>query len=290
LVKRRVWIVSAFAASVVAASLVARPAGASFPGHNGSIAFRGPCGNGSCIKVTAVGSTTEKAMPGTSGGDHAHYSPNGKVLVFDRTGKSGCCQIYTIHINGTHLRRLTHGNDDEDPAWSPDGKQIVFSRQPISGNGQLFVVNADGTHLHKLIKGTVAGSEPDWSVKGLIAFQGSPNDIYVVTSKGRYVKNLTKGTPAGVGGPNWSPDGKWITFVGGTDVWRMTAGGTQETNLTNTSSLKDHPAFSPDGKLIVYQDYVTGSSELWVMKANGSGPTQLTHDNASDAAPSWQPR
>jgi len=283
--KRRALVFAVFATLIFAGA-----AGASFPGHNGSIAFTGQCGNGSCIKVTAVGSSSEKTVRGTSGADHAHYSPNGKVLVFDREGKSGCCQIYTVRTNGTHLRRLTHGSDDEDPAWSPDGKQIVFSRQPKSGTGQLYVMNADGTHLHKLIKGTVAGSEPDWSVKGLIAFQGSGNDIFIVTAKGTHRKDLTKGTPSGSGGPSWSPNGKWITFIGGTDVWRMSAGGAQKTDLTNTGSFKDHPAFSPDGKLIVYQDYVTGPSALWVMKANGADPTQLTHDNAPDAAPSWQPR
>ncbi len=275
------------------AAVMAGPAGASFPGRNGSIAFTGLCGHASCIKTVAPSGTGEKTVKRTSGADHAHYSPNGKMLVFDRDPGAGCCQIYTVHADGTHLRRITHGFDDEDPAWSPDGKQIVFSRSPKSGPAELFVVDANGKHLHRLTKGAVGGSEPDWSTKGLIAFQGagqSGNDIFVIKSNGKGEKDLTKGTPAGCGAPSWSPDGKWIAFIGGTDVWRMSARGTEKTDLTNTGSFKDHPAFSPDGKLIVYQDPVSGSNELWVMHANGTGATQITHDSSIDGAPSWQPR
>lgn len=112
----------------------------------------------------------------------------------------------------------------------------------------------------------------------------------MINSNGKHEKDLTKGEPSGDGGPTWSPDGKWLAFIGGPDVWRMRADGTQKTDLTNSGSFKDHPAVSPDGKLIVYQDNVTGSYELWVMHANGSGPAQLTHDSALDKAPTWQPR
>lgn len=273
---------------------------ASFPGRNGSIAFTGQgngfagaCANSSCIKVISPAGGGEHTVSLTAGANHAHYSPNGRVLVFDRRGRAGCCQIYTVRANGTHLRRITHGFDDEDPAWSLDGMQIVFSRRPKSGPAELYVVNADGTHLHALTSGAVGGSAPDWSTTGLIAFEGhgsSGNDIFVMRPDGTGETDLTNGSPSGCSSPSWSPGGRWIAFICGTDVWRMRADGTEKTRLTHTASFKDHPAVSPNGRLIVYQDFVTGLSQLWVMRADGSRRRQITHDNSSNAAPTWQPR
>jgi Tol biopolymer transport system component len=278
----------------------ARPAMASFPGRNGSIAFTGegdgfagPCALSTCIKIISPNGGVESTFNLTSGANHAHYSPDGKALAFDRDVRGRCCQIYTVRANGTHLRRITHGFDDESPAWSPDGRQIVFSRRRKSGTEQLYVVNADGTNLHSLTKGAVGGSGPDWSTTGLVAFQGSSssgNDIFVVNADGTGETDLTNGAPAGCSAPSWSPDGRWIAFIAGGNVWRMRADGTQKTRLTKTPSINEQPAFSPDGTRIVYQDDMTGLSELWVMHADGSRPRQLTRDPVSDSAPNWQPR
>jgi Tol biopolymer transport system component len=279
---------------LVAAAIVAISVGvpdialATFPGGNGHVAFTAQCGSSQCIKI--LDGQSEQSIALTYGADHAHYSPSGKRLVFDREGANGCCDIYTIHADGTHRHRITHGFDDEDPAWSPNGKRIVFSREPQSGIGHLFIVNADGTHLHRLTKGSIGGSEPDWSAKGTIAFQGSStfgSDIFVIRPDGTHVKNLTK--KGGSGAPTWAPGARWIAFISGTDVWRMHADGTHKHRLTNTSSFKDHPVYSPNGKRIVYQDPVSGYNELWVMNADGSGQTQVTHDSAYDSAPTWQP-
>lgn len=274
-------------------------ASASFPGRNGSIAFTGPgtgftgaCSNTSCIKVVPPGGGVERTMYGTSGAGDATYSPDGKLLVFDRSTRAGCCQIYTVHIDGTHLRQITTNLDNEDPAWSPNGKQIVFSRRARSGIAQLYIANADGTNLHALTKGAIGGSQPDWSTSGIV-FEGhgaTGNDTFVIAADGTQEHDLTNGAPVATSAPSWSPDGQWIAFVSGHAVWRMRSDGTSATKLTTTASFKDRPAFSPDGTLIVYQDYRTDVSQLWVMHANGTYPRQITHDGSADAAPTWQPR
>lgn len=278
----------------------AGPADASFPGRNGSIAFtsegtgfEGPCANPTCIKVISPSGGTEQTLRSTSGADHVHYSPNGKLFVFDRDTHVGCCQIYTVRINGTHLRRITHGFDDEAPAWSPTGTQIVFSRRRKSGTPHLYIVNADGTHLHALTSGAVGGSEPDWSTTGLIAFQGlasGGSDIFAIQADGTDEVDLTNGSPGAFGAPSWSPDGRWIAFISGTNVWRMRADGAQRSRLTHGASFKDHPAFSPDGKRIVYERHGAVLNQLWVMHADGSHAKQLTYDANGDGPPSWQPR
>lgn len=78
------------------------------------------------------------------------WSPDGRTIAF--IGRSGVAgeAIYTVHADGTRLRKLTHGLD---PEWSPDGRHIVFlsSRDdPTHRTTDLFVMNADGSGQRNL--------------------------------------------------------------------------------------------------------------------------------------------
>jgi len=67
------------------------------------------------------------------------WSPNGHTIAF--TGVGG---IYTVHADGTGLRKLTRILGwNFLPRWSPDARLIVFA-SGRSGGSDLFVMNADG--------------------------------------------------------------------------------------------------------------------------------------------------
>ena len=53
--------------------------------------------------------------------------------------------IYVVGIDGTGLRRISVGpNDDVDPVWSPDGKSVAFASHQRRGSG-IYVSKLDGT-------------------------------------------------------------------------------------------------------------------------------------------------
>jgi Tol biopolymer transport system component len=82
------------------------------------------------------------------------WSPDGRTIAF--IGGSGVAGglIYTVHADGTGLRKLTHGpGSSVGPEWSPDGRHIVFlsSRDdPAHRTTDLFVMNADGSGQRNL--------------------------------------------------------------------------------------------------------------------------------------------
>jgi Tol biopolymer transport system component len=86
-----------------------------------------------------------------------------------------------------------------------------------------------------------------------------------------------------------------ITFMSTRDadneIYVMDAGGENETRLTEVAGLDQSPAWSPDGRKIVFassrEDNFT--PELWVMDADGSNQTKLKDAAAFDADPAWSP-
>ena len=93
--------------------------------------------------------------------------------------------------------------------------------------------------------------------------------------------------PAGVG---------QIAFVsnrdGNDEIYVMNPDGSNQRRLTNTPAAEWHPAWSPDGTMIVFQCMSGGTFNVCVVNADGSGYTQLTHwtkDDGLAQRPVWSP-
>lgn len=142
---------------------------------------------------------------------------------------------------------------------APDNKLIYISAR--SGKRDLWSINADGTGLRQLTDGSHADLTPVVSPDGrYIAFQTRRNDassdrvynIWRVDADGRNPTQLTRGTYDSE--PAFSPDGQWVIFVAEDGIVpklnRVPMGGGESVRLTEEFS--QHPAFSPDGKVLAY--------------------------------------
>ncbi len=89
-----------------------------------------------------------------------------------------------------------------------------------------------------------------------------------------------------------SPSGKRAVFEARGDIWTVPAQKGSPRNLTRTSGVAErYPAWSPDGKWIVYLSDQTGEYELYLTRSDGRGePQQLTHDgHMFRYNPNWSP-
>lgn len=91
------------------------------------------------------------------------WSPDGATIAFVSRPGSAAWHIYTIKPDGTGLKPLTSGLDnDVDPSWSPDGSRIIFgSTRGYPSPGSIWSMRPDGTDMRRLSTGTWE-ADPAW--------------------------------------------------------------------------------------------------------------------------------
>jgi dipeptidyl aminopeptidase/acylaminoacyl peptidase len=144
------------------------PAGATFPGANGKLAFE----RGGNI-WTGWGSMSsgrtwyERRLTSNGISRNPRWSPDGTRIVYNTTAGA----IWTMSPAGRYPRQLVRERGYQ-PAWSPSmpgGQRIVFVRVPQGGLGDLWTVPATGGTPTRLTTDGAANcgdSWPSWSPDG----------------------------------------------------------------------------------------------------------------------------
>jgi serine/threonine protein kinase len=70
---------------------------------------------------------------------------------------------------------------------------------------------------------------------------------------------------------------------------RLSPRSVQFQRLTASAGLNEHPAISPDGKMVAFVAPVNGSRQIFVALLAGGAPLQLTRDEADHERPRWMP-
>lgn len=148
-------------------------------------------------------------------------------------------------------------------------------------------------------------------VGGRIAFQSNRDghpEIYITNADGSNETRLTRCLCNGFNGeilagnrePSLAHGGHKIAFWGerngNADIFTMDADGANKKRITQNRSFDRSPAFSYDGKRIVFvsnrdpnDPSKVGVNNIWVMDADGANQAQLTHRTLTDG-PASQPQ
>ncbi len=191
----------------------------------------------------------------------------------------------------------------EAPNWSRDGSFLLVN---TGGNLYRLPVNAPGERrLEKVDLGDAGyrcNNDHDFSWDGkLLAFSASSpssrqSQVYMARADGAGAKLMTPAAPSYFHG--WSPDGKWLAFVGQREgkfaIFRVAATGGPEQRLTWKGAYDDGPEYSRDGKWIYFNSNRSGGWDIWRMPADGAGPNdekaeRVTNDELEDWFPHFSP-
>jgi len=206
-----------------------------------------------------------------------------------------------IYDVASRSSRVIHTGDGiiEAPNWSRDGRHLL-----VNTNGGLYRLPVAGGALERIpgLEAYRCNNDHDYSRDGkMLAFSAAGPDskqsqVYVANADGTGVRRLTPAAPSYFHG--WSPDGKWLAFVGQRngkyELYRVSVNGGEEQRLTSAGSYDDGPDYSPDGKWIYFNSERSGRWEIWRMPATGAGAgdqkaERVTNDEAEDWFPHPSP-
>jgi Tol biopolymer transport system component len=84
-----------------------------------------------------------------------------------------------------------------------------------------------------------------------------------------------------------SPDGKWLAMDLQGSIWVLPASGGAARRVTDIFNDARQPAWSPDGKSIVFFGYRDGGYHLWSVAPDGTGQRELTRGAFDDRDPAF---
>ena len=216
-------------------------------------------GSSNPIQITSVG---------TPPGGHAapEWSPDGKRIVFD-SNDWAASNIWSVGSDGSDLRPVLTDDSSisgdrwvtaSDPVFTRDGRSIVYvGDMGLSIN--TVNVDANGQATQAPIKIFDASAS---RVRHLAV---SPDDKRVIYSALSTSSNLFMSDVTNDGS---FPEPKQLT--------------------KNADARTVSPTFSPDGMMIAFQEYTTGTAaNIRVMRVDGSGGRQITGTMGFN--PSWFP-
>jgi TolB protein len=222
------------------------------------------------------------------------WSPDGRAIAYTSYRRGGA-NIFISNIFQGTLDEVTKGDKVGEnwlPAWSPDGTRLAFSTTR-DGNPEIYVVNRDGSNLRRLTNNPSIDITPTWSPSGTqIAFtsdrSGTPQ-IYVVGADGL---NLTKKTSESYcDRPTWSPAPfNEIAFASrsgpGFDIRVLDLATGVTKALTFGEGTNESPAFSPNGRHIVFTSTRSGKAQVFTMARDGKNVRQMTR-SGNNEKPDW---
>jgi TolB protein len=189
------------------------------------------------------------------------------------------------------LKRLTHdGIDKGHVAWSPDGRQLAYVARPVGeppdkNDLEIYVIDIDKPYAPKRVTyNDVHDLALDWSctnpaglifesgssdAQGLVVYMVDPNNLPLNNTG----KNLTREIGWRTRFPSWSCDGTKIAYHASPDgiedaeLFIMDADGKNHQQLTDNTYNDFHPAWSPDGKQLVFTANGRDNNyELYIME------------------------
>jgi Tol biopolymer transport system component len=160
-----------------------------------------------------------------------------------------------------------------NPVWYPDGTKLGFNHIPLQSVSKTSQGNCSPMYTY--------------------SYYSDSAGFWVINRDGSAMKRLTSFF---LQDPSWSPDGKWIAFCKGGEIYKMAFDGSNldTVNIIQlTNDVSDHffPSWSPRGDTIFYDSDLKNTGlpfQIYKMASDGTGQT-IIGDRGIDSIYSREP-
>jgi len=253
-----------------------------------------------------VGGEAHKVVEGA---DEADWSPDGNHFVIVRISADLSGSAFSVvDVSGGQERIVARfpGRQFFHPRWSPDGRRIAAVEQASGGAPKsLVVVDAvtGRTREFRLPGHPGLVSSAVWTADGReVVYSRSESVVAVVVGSAAEIvaQNVDTGRTRSL---FWSPESSDVVEIASDGnlvfdthavrenlrEFSLSSAGDAATStarlLTEGNATDRQPAYSPDGKWIVFSSSRGGNLDLWKVSTADGQLRQLTDDAAQD----WDP-
>ncbi len=193
------------------------------------------------------------SFPGINGAPA--WSPDGRRLavVLSKDGNRGHPKIYSVNLDGSDLRQLTHGlSIDTEPSWSADGKSLLFTSDR-GGTPQIYLLTLATGAVQRLTYDGNYNARASFSQDGhymvMLHRESGTFNIALMDMKSGDLRLLTEGSVSNES-PSFAPNGRMVLFAtaerkNGGSLGVTSVDGRVSLRLPGTQGDLQGPVWSP---------------------------------------------
>ena len=232
--------------------------------------------------------------------EHPAASPDGKTVAFIAPA-NGRRQVWVrLLAGGAPLQVTRDAADHEHPRWAPDSSSLIYLTGATEGDpGTLWEMSALGGTPRRIASSQGEGDiSHDGRRIATFLIQDNRTVLAILERDGSTVQRV-KPLPAlaEFGSPRWSPDDRWIAFVGAIEiafnraVYVMDAAGDAEPKAVANAQNIQGLTWLPDSSGLVYASSAGSTMtypplfNLRAVSRDGGPERQLTFGDVSYVQP-----
>ena len=225
-------------------------------------------------------------------------SPDGRFIAYTAYKKRNP-DLYVMDLKSGDIR-LLHASQGQStsPDWTADSRSLIFTSSTGESAGtNLWMIDVNGSNLRKITDRRGVDCSASISPKtNEVLFTSDRTGMPQIYKMSMYGTDQTRMALEGKynDAASFSPNNAQIVYQSrmrgnAFDIYVYDVASNQNMRIVDPSGSNENPAWSPDGRFVVFSGNRTGKFQLYLTRANGTGEPRKLTSSGNNETPCFCP-